>query len=825
MKDELKSSIEFNTWFTTYIDWELTIRNGEEKLGETQDRLLEEGDESERLKLLENYVDYYEQTDIEGTTRNIYQVSGVQESSTTRNLFDLYSTENGCDVVELTRLYLTIREIVSSGAKQSVIYQFLKSANVDYAREKLEEFNGWLYDIRRKYQLNVWYCKRDSITNAKKETKKIVLSHGGDVVKEALSELIYDKVVQLFPWYKWAVIMYETAPITVEVTMVGSRHTYTNRVDVPSKGDQFLLLTETQLKQTGINVALGWVDGEEDVLQSCRDIPDTKNFLPFKFCEDCVSSSLKTSNIMISGLMCPSHLRSVIWQTYAECLQPGCAYDVASDITRGKYSFLAYGSEEIRSPCDSLTVCSGQGKCYHVPDSSSHMCVCYTNYEGENCETYNDPVSSQAIEDMVASFRLSYANFIGLPTVIDVYLAIDTITDILRDMQSNILSSIDYANLVSLYGDSFREAEFITEKYKELKSGVMETDEYKTSLEGINYYYVINGIESAIMGTGLLVNKDFMSIYKRSLSAQYGDNLITCSEEYYTLLNNMMNNLVTLDQVTVEAMVWEMGLMIQDMEVSERESELEKVERIVEEANERRDTYRSFWRQQMSCPTLTATHLVEKYCVAGSSYENLQVSLTCTDEKVANPSSVTCSRNGGTLEWSEQPQCVYEWSSWSSWSACSTTCDNGQRTRTRTKPNGEVDNEAEICNEEDCCQERYNKFKCNNNNCVSTSQKCDGRNDCGDNSDENLSSCTYLRSGDTIALRTSCKGDTFWLSCWCTVNCGHPYCKVQTCPGETMDYNDWEDCSGARFNHIAAVGRGIGDPIRHGDKIAIRYCS
>ena len=89
VKDELKTSIQFNSWLTTYINWEFDIRNGDDMLNDMGKKLRDMTNKGRRLNLLKKYVKYFENQDINGKANKIYEVT-ARESITTKNLFQLF---------------------------------------------------------------------------------------------------------------------------------------------------------------------------------------------------------------------------------------------------------------------------------------------------------------------------------------------------------------------------------------------------------------------------------------------------------------------------------------------------------------------------------------------------------------------------------------------------------------------------------------------------------------------------------------------------------------------------------------------------------------
>ncbi|MBN3307043.1 ST14 protein, partial [Amia calva] len=94
------------------------------------------------------------------------------------------------------------------------------------------------------------------------------------------------------------------------------------------------------------------------------------------------------------------------------------------------------------------------------------------------------------------------------------------------------------------------------------------------------------------------------------------------------------------------------------------------------------------------------------------------------------------------------------------------------------------------------------KFKCNNDLCVSESLKCDGWNDCGDNSDEKKCSC----SSDQIQCKNSLCKPKFWLcdgvdDCGdntdeqqCGCKDGEYKCRNGKCISEKMKCDGQDNC-------------------------------
>ncbi|XP_069945044.1 SE-cephalotoxin-like [Cherax quadricarinatus] len=757
---ELKTSVEFNTWITSYIDWELDIRNGENKLTETKSRLANLDNEVEKLKVMEDYINYVENQDIEGKAKKIHQLTGIQNTVTKQNLFSLWMQKKSCDVFELSRLMIIIGDLMTSAAKQTMAYQFLKSQNINYVREKMVMFSDQLHDIRHQYQLHVWNCYKNFKLYAEKEIRKMVQEQN---VRS--SEVLRERLSDYMPWYEWTVAMYtDDVPNSIR-TMCGKIS-----LDLFTSKNQLI-----RMENLGDN-------NESTVL--------------------------------------------VVWQD-------------SYDGSRTCKSFEGLSRDQ--DPCSSSNVCSNHGICNNIPYTSSHMCICDKYFEGDSCETYNNPAISHSITDTVADLRMSFTKFAGVPTVIDVFAQMVDLSRQVEQMHKSLLNSHVYLQLMIQYAEIFREGDYITYEYNKMKNNTLSKERFLENVMNTDFNRLFSSLERAILGEGLFISQDILTVFKRKIMSELGERF-ACTQNYSAAVSAMVNNLLIIDEVVTETSILVTNWEVQHLGVSKEEA-IDAVHRTQNLAEQRWEKYFAHW-EATSCANLTADDLQEKYCGNIHSYSGLKVSLTCGNNKQPSTSSVTCTKIGNTLQWTKIPQCQYMWSSWGSWGSCSKSCGGGRSTRTRSKHNGDIDTQSKGCNEEDCCQVKFGNFKCSNQRCVPLSYKCDGDDNCNDGSDE--SSCTYLRSGDMIALKSLCGG---FLSGYKTEHyqgrrhtndfcrdffhhmdflkvCPKAPVKLNAhssdCPGDRMDGGDWDRCWGERF-YIYAVERKTGDAIRYGDMVGLKY--
>ncbi|KAK4296044.1 hypothetical protein Pmani_031428 [Petrolisthes manimaculis] len=93
---------------------------------------------------------------------------------------------------------------------------------------------------------------------------------------------------------------------------------------------------------------------------------------------------------------------------------------------------------------------------------TTYFCLCDEYYEGEFCDDqYHDLTPDNTITDMVTNLRQGFSNFIGNPSVIDVYLDIQEIPQQIKQIHRRIMDSNKYTQIVIVYGDVFQEVAYI----------------------------------------------------------------------------------------------------------------------------------------------------------------------------------------------------------------------------------------------------------------------------------------------------------------------------------------------------------------------------
>ena len=453
---------------------------------------------------------------------------------------------------------------------------------------------------------------------------------------------------------------------------------------VPPKGQQYAIFNNIA-NTDDKDIIVVWQDNEDRSYQ-CQNIEDAQVFIPFHFCSKCTHGSATVSNNIISGREC---------KHYSFWKESACNSRERISSTQ---SFMAASFSSFHDPCRTPNACSNHGICKHIPYTKNILCLCNEFYEGEKCEVFVRPAARIKLIEILFSIRNEFTQFVGLPTIIDIYLDIKEIPKQLESIRRHITDSSKFSNIINMFGEDFKNAEYILRNYNLLQSGSITEKILSERLSGLHMHRIQSGIESAILGRSVIINEDFMTVYKKSIVAEKGVNF-ACTRQYSELVIKLRNHLVLIDITLSETKVWKQTLTDNGYDqniIIDAENELNA-------SKNRTVMYRQFW-SRTSCPELNSSDLKEHFCDDYHSYEGLQVQLSCDNVKHPSPESVTCSKNGSELKWSSSPVCLL--SQWTKWSSCSRTCGGGIKTRSRTKPNGDVDTDQASCNNQDCCQEK-----------------------------------------------------------------------------------------------------------------------
>ncbi|CAL4180565.1 unnamed protein product [Meganyctiphanes norvegica] len=471
--EELKASIEFNEWLTQYIDYEFNIRNGEECLNATLSSMKSETDEKMKMKLASEFLNCFDRNRIEESAQDIYRLTGKPSSPTTKNLFDLFVKEKGCDIFELSRLMMILRDLMTSAAKQSLFYYFFKDGNENRVGKSITKYQSYLYDIRDYYDNQVWHCFRDSVDNAKASVAKTI-DGNNDVETSLLSSIIHDKLSNLIPWYSWTVAQFEKdqAP-DVKVHPLFNPHSVT----FTAEGETYFLIKDYSSKKR--NVIVVWQDSE-DVFRSCNNIYINSTKVYFRPCKECNSNSFVNSDNMIKEHMCNEFLTEKVNKDAADNhYNPN---RLLNNLAHHPVSFVSANIDSHSDACIS-NPCLNGGSCKPIIYTNSRFCICKPFFEGINCE--NDIGNSLAddVTVFLGQLREHFGILTGIPDVIDIYFQINDLSTDVKNMQKSLQYYAEYGNLVTLYGKSIKDAEYISNYYHDFQSGKLEVNNFGRILD------------------------------------------------------------------------------------------------------------------------------------------------------------------------------------------------------------------------------------------------------------------------------------------------------------------------------------------------------
>lgn len=833
MEKSIKANTAFNTFLAAWIKWEYESKNGAKKLSDIRKLMGTKTRRIDQVKLAEEYVKYYENNNLDGNLLNLYRMAALPESISHRNIFDRFIAEFGCDITKLSELMILIKNIMASAAQQKMTYYYFKG-DESRATEGFKDVQTYFFDIRRAFDDRVWHCRRDSLYHAEKDANKILKEMKGSS-REGIVRDIFDELKVKYPWYTWAVA-------AVKNDRPGIR-------DLDLRGNTYFKLEDRSDPDKIKYYYVVYEDTKSSA--NCIDITQARTLLVFKRCEGCNSDYIYAADNILSKKMCgDSTLARVVDFQYEashsavqfnarcnsalRCPSSFCTY--CADLVKKevqRWDFIASAVHRINDECQSEK-CSSHGRCNQIPNTKTHQCICARDYEGDSCENRLD--FDDTIEKLISELRKTFQVVNHVPTTVDVYFSIRSLSQKLDLVLQKIKASFAHTNNIIQHSEIIYNVEDIADLYAKLQKDELTFNQFGQKIDKylntVSTFELQNRLKKMILGQGTLdtPGNDIYNSYKREYLSHNGEG---CSAKYNEDIKGFRDSLASLDQTLGEALLLHQKWLLETKGNTENLRKKYKKEAmyIRDTFKGRQQKYSQYWKKYSCGPVSVDGASVS--CKDELTFEGMTVTLTCDKQRRSTPGQVTCKKSDNILTWDSQPKCKYVWGTFGGWGRCSKTCGGGVKSRYRRclgtynvnncrRDQGGLNYQTTKCETQDCCSAQYGKFKCSNGRCIQKTLLCDGNNDCLNNDDESRSQCpNHIRSGDTIALRSNAKANQ-WLSCYCTVNCGVDRCKLRGCPGSQMTGNDWNSCSGERFTLYLTHYR-PGEPVRYGDSIALYY--
>ena len=625
--DSVMANDKYNTWITTYITWEFAIRNGQQKLDDLilQSKDLNEGQEIYKMKLQQAYIDYYEHNDIEGAIHNIHRVTGMSSTATTEHLYDMFIKAKTCNVMALAELNIIINNIMISGIKQTFIYKFLKWGSVDIAEETFEKLSIYVYDIRGHFDRCAWKCYRDAINDVKTLTGR----KAGEKVDKAerlTVPLSYELETQ-YPQYDWSVIAISKPNCLPNIHIICKpSYFWTGYRRVPADGKTWYVVSQDDSRGSH-ELMIVWQEAQ-DAYTRCDAAQDAHTLVSVQRPYFSESDFIISDNMVTNNILCTTQIQRRIKQETIK-------YDCDTLTILAKSVVIAAQFTSAENPCSDHAICSYHGTCHHIPYTQRKYCICDNFYDGDSCERH-EPAAMKKFDSLIAIMRLNYLKLRGVPTVIDVFYHLLRLSDTIADITKTIIDSIKYNNQLSVYGETFLDAEYIAECYSDLISDRIDDRLFAYRLRHKNMHNVQFNMEKAILGISLLVDIDLLTAFKKMASGK-------CSDDYNTRLDSLRDGLLKLDESVSEARL-KLKLMNSTNELMMSGT----VDQIVQETKQRQMSYVQLWNQA-SCPEL---HFPDLQCGPQDSYVSLTIPVSCPQHKRPIQPTVQCERqhNEG-LQW------------------------------------------------------------------------------------------------------------------------------------------------------------------------------
>ena len=354
METSIKATTAFNTFLAVWIKWEYASRNGAKKLSDIRKAMAAKNRRIDQVNLADEYINYYDNNNLDGNLQNLYRMAVLQEGITQRNIFDRFIAEYGCDITKLSQLMILIKGILTRAAQQKMTYHYFKG-DEESATEGFKDVQTYFFKIRRAFEDRVWHCKSNSVDDAKKAAEKILKQMKG-FSQESIVQAIFNELKVKYPWYTWAVAaISDYRPNIPDLEWHGRAYfKVEDRSDCDKVKSYYVVYQDTKSSTT------------------CIEIKQAKTLLVFKICAGCNSDYICAADSIISNKKCTSSTLETLIHSYVPQ-------------NTNSLGFIAAEVSTIYTVCQYDT-CNGHGACRQIPSTNTHQCVCKRDYDGQFCE-------------------------------------------------------------------------------------------------------------------------------------------------------------------------------------------------------------------------------------------------------------------------------------------------------------------------------------------------------------------------------------------------------------------------------------------------------
>ena len=505
MEKSIKVNTAFNTFLSAWIKWEYKSRNGAQKLAKIRKLMGTKTRRIDQVKLAEEYVKYYENENLDRNLLNLYRMAALPKAITQRNIFDIFIAQFGCDITKLSELMILIKNIMTSAAQQKMTYFYFKGYQ-SRAKNSFKDIQKYFFEIRRAFDDRVWHCRRNSLSQAEGDAKKILKNMKGSA-QESIVQAIFNELKFKYPWYTWAVAAVKNDPPGITgLELRGSTYFRLEDRTDPKKVKAYFVVHEDTKSSA-----------------NCIDITQAKTLLVFKKCDGCSSDYIYAADNILSKKRCGSSTLERVADIKQQCSRyrhkyrhsTSCANGVKTEVR--SWAFIASAVNTINSICQSGS-CSSHGQCKQVPFTKTRQCICEKNYEGESCEKRLD--FDDTIEKLIAELRKTFKVVNYVPTTVDVFFSIRSLSKKLNVVLQKVKASFAHTNNIIKHSQIIYSVEDIADLYGKLQKNEMAFDQFGRKidkyLQTVFTYKLQNRLKKMILGQGTLdtPGNDIYNSYK-----------------------------------------------------------------------------------------------------------------------------------------------------------------------------------------------------------------------------------------------------------------------------------------------------------------------